>query len=65
MRTVYFSKKGKKVTMLRSYLNNILFFILSVSILIAKPYRGGEVRTIDTYPYGTYEIRRKSASARG
>ena len=65
MRTVYFSKKGKKVTMLRSYLNNILFFILSVSILIAKPYRGGELRTIDTYRYGRYEVRMKSAAGSG
>ena len=65
MRTVHFSKKGKKVTMLRSYLNNIPFFILSVSILIAKPYRGGELRTIDTYRYGRYEVRMKSAAGSG
>ena len=51
--------------MLRSYLNNILFFILSVSILIAKPYRGGELRTIDTYRYGRYEVRMKSAAGSG
>ena len=65
MRTVHFSKKGKKVTMLRFYLNNIPFFILSVSILIAKPYRGGELRTIDTYRYGRYEVRMKSAAGSG
>ena len=65
MRTVHFSKKGKKVTMLRSYLNNIPFFILLVSILIAKPYRGGELRTIDTYRYGRYEVRMKSAAGSG
>ena len=51
--------------MLRSYLNNIPFFILSVSILIAKPYRGGELRTIDTYRYGRYEVRMKSAAGSG
>ena len=51
--------------MLRSYLNNILIFIVLVSILIAKPYRGGELRTIDTYRYGRYEVRMKSAAGSG
>jgi len=49
----------------RSYLNNILFLTLSVSIIIAKPYRGGELRTYDTYRYGRFEVRMKSAAGSG
>ena len=49
----------------RPYLNNILFLTLSVSIIIAKPYRGGELRTIGTYRYGRYEVRMKSAAGNG
>ena len=51
--------------MQRFYINNILIFIFSGSILIAKPYRGGELRTIDTYRYGRYEVRMKSAAGSG
>ena len=43
----------------------IIFFIIGISMLTAKPYRGGELRTIDTYRYGRYEVRMKSAAGSG
>ena len=43
----------------------IIFFIIGISMLTAKPYRGGELRTIDTYRYGRYEVRMKSAVGSG
>ena len=43
-----------------------LFLFLFIEIgLSQKPYRGGELRTIDAYRYGRYEVRMKSAAGDG
>jgi len=39
--------------------------VFLISLIMAKPYRGGELRTIDTYRYGRYEVRMKSAAGDG
>ena len=43
----------------------IIFILMGISMLTAKPYRGGELRTINTYRYGRYEVRMKSALGSG
>ncbi len=43
----------------------IIIILMGISILTAKPYRGGELRTINTYRYGRYEVRMKSAQGSG
>lgn len=42
----------------------LLVSLLAVS-LMAKPYRGGELRTIESYQYGRFEVRMKSAPGSG
>ena len=43
-----------------------LFLFLFIEIgLSQKPYRSGELRTIDAYRYGRYEVRMKSAAGDG
>lgn len=42
-----------------------IFVILSLSILLAKDYKGAELRTIDTYVYGRFEICYKSVKGTG
>lgn len=49
----------------RYYLNNKIFFVLLVSTLFSKPYKGGELRTNNTYRYGRYEVRMQSAAGDG
>jgi len=43
----------------------IIIILMGISMLTAKPYRGGELRTINTYRYGRYEVRMKSAQGSG
>ena len=43
----------------------ILLISCITTVLLAKPYRGGELRTIDTYQYGRFEVRMKSAPGSG
>ena len=43
----------------------IIIILMGISMLIAKPYRGGELRTINTYRYGRYEVQMKSAQGSG
>lgn len=48
----------------------LLFFILTIlfsshNSLIAKDYKGAEYRTKDTYLYGRFEVRMKSADREG
>ena len=45
--------------------NKIIIILIGISMLTAKPYRGGELRTINTYRYGRYEVRMKSAQGSG
>ena len=48
--------------MMRRY---FLFLLLFIEIGFGQLYRGGELRTIDTYQYGRYEVRMKSAAGDG
>ena len=43
----------------------IIIILMGISMMTAKPYRGGELRTINTYRYGRYEVRMKSAQGSG
>ena len=43
----------------------IIIILMGISMLTAKPYRGGELRTINTYRYGRYEVRMKSTLGSG
>ena len=47
---------------MRRYFLFLLFFI---EIGFGQLYRGGELRTIDAYRYGRYEVRMKSAAGDG
>ena len=47
------------------YLNRIIYSIFLISILFSKPYKGGELRTEDTFRYGRFEVRMKSAFGNG
>jgi len=42
-----------------------LIFSFISTMLLAKPYRGGEFRTIESFRYGRYEVRMKSAPGSG
>ena len=46
-------------------LNKILFFTLFSSLIVSKPYKGGELRTEDSFRYGRFEVRMKSALGNG
>ena len=46
-------------------LNKILFFTLFFSLIVSKPYKGGELRTEDSFRYGRFEVRMKSALGNG
>ena len=43
----------------------LLFFLLMIQGIKGKPYRGGELRTYDTYRYGRFEVRMQSAAGSG
>ena len=43
----------------------ILLFSCITAVLLAKPYRGGELRTIESFQYGRFEVRMKSAPGSG
>ncbi len=45
--------------------NHIVLLLLLAIFVEAKPYRGGELRTIDTYRYGRFEVRVRSAPGSG
>jgi len=49
----------------RFFLNNIFLTTFLVTVAFSKPYKGGELRTNDTYRYGRFEVRMKSASGNG
>jgi len=49
----------------QSYLNNIFIILFFLEFLFPKPYRGGELRTRQTYRYGRYEVRMQSAPGNG
>ena len=42
----------------------VLFSFIS-AMLLAKPYRGGELRTIESFQYGRFEVRMKPAPGSG
>ena len=42
-----------------------LLFGFITAMLLAKPYRGGELRTIESFQYGRFEVRMKSAPGSG
>ncbi len=42
-----------------------LLFGFITAMLLAKPYRGGELRTIESFQYGKFEVRMKSAPGSG
>ncbi len=42
-----------------------IILLLLASIVVAKDYRGGEFRTIQSFLYGRYEVRMKSAAGSG
>ena len=46
-------------------LNKILFFALFSTLIVSKPYKGGELRTEDSFRYGRFEVRMKSAFGNG
>ena len=43
----------------------IIFVLLFLTISAQKPYRGGEIRTLDSFLYGRFETRMKPANANG
>ena len=46
-------------------MKRLLFFIFISCMILANPYRGGELRTYESYRYGRYEVRMKSALGSG
>ena len=52
--------------MKRNYFRkSIILNLALISIVFCKPYKGGELRTNNTYRYGRYEVRMKSAHGNG
>ncbi len=49
----------------QSYLNKLLYLNLLCTILLSRPYKGGELRTEDSFQYGRFEVRMKSALGSG
>lgn len=47
------------------YLNELLYISLLGTILLSKPYKGGELRSEDSFQYGRFEVRMKSAPGSG
>ncbi|MBJ12994.1 MAG: hypothetical protein CMG62_07970 [Candidatus Marinimicrobia bacterium] len=47
------------------FFKNIIIALTLVSVVFCKPYKGGELRTDDTYRYGRFEVRMKSAYGNG
>ena len=47
------------------YLNRTLCLPLLCTILLSRPYKGGELRTEDSFQYGRFEVRMKSAFGSG
>ena len=46
-------------------LNKLLFFIFFSTLIFSKPYKGGELRTEDSFRYGRLEVRMNSAYGNG
>jgi hypothetical protein len=46
-------------------MKRLLLFIFISSVVLAKPYRGGELRTFESFRYGRFEVRMKSAIGSG
>ena len=46
-------------------LNKLLLLHLFFTFLVSKPYKGGELRTEDSFRYGRFEVRIKSALGNG
>ena len=46
-------------------LNNFLFLTLFSTVIFSRPYKGGELRTEDSFRYGRFEVRMKSAFGNG
>ena len=49
----------------RFYLSEIFIILFFLEFLFSKPYKGGELRTRQSYRYGRYEVRMKSAQGNG
>ena len=47
------------------YLNRLFCLVLFFTISFTKPYKGGELRTEDSFQYGRFEVRMKSAQGNG
>ena len=46
-------------------MKRLLFFVFIFCMILANPYRGGELRTYESFRYGRYEVRMKSALGSG
>ena len=46
-------------------MKRFLFFVFIFCMILANPYRGGELRTYESFRYGRYEVRMKSALGSG
>ena len=46
-------------------LNKLLFLFFFSTLIFSKPYKGGELRTEDSFRYGRLEVRMKSAFGNG
>lgn len=47
------------------FLNNLLLLVFFSTYIFSKPYKGGELRTEDSFRYGRFEVRMKSAFGDG
>ena len=47
------------------FLNKLLYLPFLYAILLSRPYKGGELRTEDSFQYGRFEVRMKSAHGSG
>jgi len=47
------------------YLSKLLYLVFIFTALLSKPYKGGELRTEETFRYGRFEVRMKSAHGNG
>ena len=55
----------KNINIGNKYWVQLLFFLFMVPVVEGKPFRGGELRTYESYRYGRFEVSMRSAPGSG
>ena len=55
----------KNINIGNKYWSLLLFSLFMVPVVEGKPFRGGELRTYESYRYGRFEVSMRSAPGSG